>query len=298
MISVRPRAVGLVVLSFFLLAPAVSAAPVGVTVAPIRYTINLDPGQSYEDVITVANPNDFILRVQPEFQDFRVTEGNTIQWIPSDIENPYRMTDWISINRDMIVLKPHEEARIPFSVLVPSSAHAGGRYAAIFFSAVLGSQDQSVGAVPRVGALIILNVNGNLERSGRLTALDVPKFVGSGPVLFTIHYLNTGTTHYESTVNLKIKNLIGRETNIPVERRIVYPGVERKLAAQWETSFPFGIYRVSAEVTDGNGVIERTDAWIIGIPIRIVIPLLVILALLFSGWKWFRAKFKIVRATA
>ncbi|MCC6934720.1 MAG: hypothetical protein IT406_03495 [Candidatus Yanofskybacteria bacterium] len=295
--STRFLSGSIVLFAAFLCASFAAAAPVGVTVAPIRYAVNVDPGASYEDVITVANPNDFVLRVQPEFQDFRVTDGNTIQWVPSDVENPYRMVDWIEIDRSIVTLKPHEEARIPFTIRVPRAATAGGRYAAIFFTAVLNNQGENVGAVPRVGALVILNVNGDLTRTGNLTSLDIPRFVAGGPVSMKVGYLNTGTTHYESNVSVSIRGLIGKTTVVQGERRFVYPNIERTITAQWSRAFPFGVYRVTATAVDGSGVSQIMERWVVAVPFRLVIPAALIFFALFFGLRWFRSKFKIVRAS-
>src|SRR3989344_7658264 len=147
------------ILGSFLLYPSIASAAAGITIAPVKYKLDVERGQVVENTITVANPNDFILKVRAEFQDFKVTENNNIQWLPGDIENPYKMIDWIRIRQDVITLKPKEEQSVPFKVIVHKNATAGGKYAAVFFTGVIEGGG-NIGAVPRVGALIILNVKG------------------------------------------------------------------------------------------------------------------------------------------
>lgn len=289
----------ILILSFisglFWLYPGDSLAGIGITIAPVKYKIEADPGQILENVITVANPNDFILRVRAEFQDFKVTEGNNIQWLPGDLENPYKMSGWIRIRQDIITLKPKEELRVPFKILVPRNATAGGKYSAVFFTGV-SENEGDIGAVPRVGALVILNIRGDLKKTGELVSFSGPRFVNDGPVNFTLAFLNTGTTHYEVEADFTVKNFFWKSDDFSSETKIVYPDIQRNLNATWNKKFLLGIYTVKAKALDGEGNVYEKSKLVIGFPYLYLLILAGVLLVLFYLYHWFKKKFKIVRA--
>lgn len=284
----------LVIFASFLFYPSNASAATGITIAPVKYKFDVDRGQVIESTITVANPNDFILKVRAEFQDFKVTEDNNIQWLPRDIENPYKMSDWIRIGQDVITLKPKEERSVPFKVIVPKNATAGGKYAAVFFTGVLEGGG-NIGAVPRVGALIILNVKGDLKRTGELLNFSGPRFINNGPVNFTLSYLNTGTTHYEAKADFTVKNFFWKSGVFSSETKFVYPNIKRELKATWNQKALLGIYTVKAKVLDGDGNVYEKSKLVIGFPYIYLLILICVLAVLFYLYRWFKKKFKIVR---
>jgi hypothetical protein len=214
--------------------------------------------------------------------------------LPGDIENPYKMSDWIKINQDVITLKPKEELSVPFKIVVPQNAPAGGKYAAIFFTGIIEGGG-NIGAIPRVGSLIILNVKGDLKKTGKLLDFKGPLLVNNGPVDFTISFLNTGTTHYEVKADIAAKNLFWESGTFSSETKFVYPNIKRELKATWNKKTLFGIYFLKAKISDGDGNVYEKSKLLIGFPYiygLIVIGLLILLSYLY---RWFRKKFKIVR---
>jgi hypothetical protein len=269
---------------------------VGVSITPLKWEISANPGETIRQNVTAINPNDFILRVVPEFQDFRVLENAGIQWIPADVENPYRMTDWIRISTEPITLKPKGQTEVPFSIVVPRNASVGGHYAAIFFRAVVDSSGGNIGSIPRVGALIIFNVNGQVKKSGEITRFSAPRFVNRGPINFNLSLKNTGSVHYLPTTEITIQNIFGPRTKIQVEKdKLIYPGVSRQLKAIWNKSFPLGIFWAQANFTDGDGQAHSKSVWFVGFPWKYFLILFAIAVALRYSWIWFKKKFKLVR---
>lgn len=269
---------------------------IGVSITPLKYELNADAGTVLHETVTAINPNDFTLKVVPEFQDFKVLENAGIQWIPSDVENPYRMTDWITISSDPISIKPKDQVDIPFTITVPKNASVGGHYAAIFFRAVVDSTQGTIGSIPRVGALVIFNVNGVVNKGGELQSFSAPKFVNNGPVKMELTLKNTGTTHYTPQVSVSVQNIFGPHADVPAEQdKLIYPGVSRVIDATWNKSYPLGFYLLTANFTDGNGVLHTQKSWFIGFPWEYVLIAFLILVAIRYLMIYFKKKFKIVR---
>lgn len=274
------------------------AQPIGLTITPLKYDIAANPGETVEKTITVINPNEAPLTVIAEFQDFRVIEEkgeNTIQWLPPDIENPYKMVDWIIINRAPIRLGPKGEATVPFKIKIPRNAGVGGHYAALFFKAELESAAGGIGAVPRVGALILLNVQGNISKTGDFLDFQAPFLVNKGPVKFTVKFKNTGTAHYKIAADIDIKNIFGRKITITSQEKFVYPGTERTIEAEWNKKRPIGIFLARATITDGEGKEYSQSKWFIGFPLKPLLIALGAVIILYYAFRFLRRKFRLVR---
>ena len=287
---------GLAFLFYFSSLALAVQGPIGVSISPLKWELSADPGQVLYQKVTAINPNDFVLKVVPEFQDFRVLENAGIQWIPSDVENPYRMIDWIRISTEPITLKPKGQTDVPFTIVVPRNASVGGHYAAIFFRAVIDPSGGNIGSIPRVGALIVFNVNGQVKKSGEITHFSAPRFINRGPISFNLSLKNTGTTHYLPKTEITVQNIFGPRVKIEAEKdKFLYPGVSRQLKAVWSKSFPLGIYFAKANFTDGDGNLHSQSAWFIGFPWKYFLTLFAIVVALRYLFLWLKRKFKIVR---
>jgi len=290
-------AIFLLISVFF--ADKVFAAPIGVSITPIKWEISADRGQTIDKMVTAINPNDFPIKVMPEFQDFRVLENAGIQWIPEDVENPYRMVEWIKISREPISLAANGQTDLPFQIVIPQNASVGGHYAAIFFRAVIDPNEGNIGSIPRVGALIILNVNGDVSKSGEITAFSGPKFVDIGPVNFDVSLKNTGSTHYEPKTEITIQNIFGPRYKITSEQgKLIYPGVSRTLKTVWDKKYPLGLYFANLNFIDGNGVSYTKSIWFIGFPWKYFLILFAIAVALFYLIRYLRKHFKIIKVGA
>ncbi len=275
-----------------------AAGPIGVSIMPLKWEINANRGDVIRKIVTTANPNDFTLKVVPEFQDFRVLEGAGIQWIPSDVENPYRMTDWINITTEPITIKPKGQADVTFTITVPKNASVGGHYAAIFFRAVVDANEGNVGSIPRVGALIIFNVNGTVNKGGEISEFSVSKFIDQGPVKFQLSLKNTGTSHYEPNTEVSIQSIFGPRVKISSEKgKLIYPGVSRTLKTEWNKKYPLGLYFATLTFIDGDGASHSQRVWFIGFPWKYVLTIFAILVALRYLYLYLKRKFKIVKVS-
>lgn len=275
------------------------AAAVGVSITPLKYDLSANPGEIIHKVVTAINPNDFPIYVLPEFQDFKLEE-NGITFIPPGVDNPWKMSDWINIQTEPILLQPKEYHDVPFSITIPQNAGAGGHYAAVFFKVVDQGGGQGFGATARVGALILLNVLGEIHKTGEFLEFKTPFFYNKGPVILESRFKNTGTAHYDIQAKVKIYNFLGFKTDeVLSETRFITPQLIRHLKATWEKTWPIGIFKATATISDGEGKEYSKTAWFIGFPYiwaSIVLGALIGLFLIFKILtKKFKFKIKIVK---
>jgi len=296
--SIRISIISVIMLAGFLFWQNQASAQLGITITPLRFNLEEEPGSSVGGRITVINPNDFNLRVTPGFRDFRVLGENAgIQWLPDDIENPYKMSHWIRLSKREIILRPKEERQVIFTIRVPKDASAGGHYAAIIFrGSNVGDSDSAISSFPSVGALIILNVKGEVIKTGEILALSGPRVINKGPTKFEGKFKNTGTTHYKTNAVLSIRNLFGPKDEIEFDEKFLYPNVIRNIETAWEKKRPFGLYFATLAFIDGEGEKHSETIIVFGFPWKIVLTWFLIALVVAYTLRILRRKFKIVRA--
>ena len=64
---------------------------------PIKFDITVAPGQTYSDTITVINPNNFPIGVQPEVENLAGGNQGSIDLVETNI--PHGLSAWITINK-------------------------------------------------------------------------------------------------------------------------------------------------------------------------------------------------------
>lgn len=284
---------------FFIVFAPNSQANLGITIMPLKIDLSGNPGETLEKEITVSNPNEKDpLTVETEFQDFVVVDEKgepDIKWVPPDIENPHQMIDWIRISRAPITIPPLGKVGVPFKIVIPRNAGVGGHYAAIFFKAAVSSEGGNLGAIPRVGSLILPNVGGEVKKSGEIVKLTSPRIVNRGPVNFVVEFKNTGTAHFKTRADITIRGVLGGKTILASQDKFMYPDLTRKLDVEWNKKFLIGPYFVKAEVKDGEGQTHEAKTWFIGFPYLYVLIGIGVLYGLWTLWRILKKRFKIVR---
>lgn len=103
-------------------------------------------------------------------------------------------------------MKSNEKYEMPFKIIVPENAQPGDHYAAVLFRALPAQVDEKtgIGTTGRVGTVILLNVAGESVKTGIVENINVPKFVGRGPVKMGVKINNTGNTFFNPEGRVKI----------------------------------------------------------------------------------------------
>lgn len=154
--------------------PVASAQAFDLTVLPAKNEITAEPGSVREFTITVRNhvPEAMDLKIYP--MDYYITPDNQFVF-----EEPghytYSCVTWLRFDRDVLSMRPNSEAQVPVRVEVPPDAEPGGHFAVVFFEKVLTPEEIATGAqlAPRVGALVLLTVPGEIVREAVIRSFSV-----------------------------------------------------------------------------------------------------------------------------
>lgn len=279
--------VGLVSIS--LIPSSAKAATKGIQISPLSYNFEIKDGAGDTGKIIVTNQNSDPLNYVIEVENFSsVSDDGAPSFAGIDPEGAYTtLADWFTFDAPKEgVVEPFKDVTIGFTINIPQGAEPGGHYAAVFAREVRKNAEgkTELGVASRVGSLILVTVPGDTKKTGSITEFTYPKIIWKGPAEFTMKVENTGTVHYDSKANVELSPVayLGKKTNVNLGTHTIVPNSSRSYVGSLDKKYPFGYYKINATATDGNEapITTAANATLIAIPLMIVIPGLIGLALL------------------
>jgi hypothetical protein len=165
------------------------------TVSPARIEISGDPGQTLTGEIVLFDEGDSSSSKE-YYISFENFEPRGDSGAPYFIGAKDGLATWISAPSQVIV-NGQTETKVPFSISIPPSTKPGGFFSSIFFGTqpieAVGNSQVSVGG--KVGVLILLRVNGEIEEGGGLVSFnlkDEKKIITNVPIILEYRFNNTG----------------------------------------------------------------------------------------------------------
>lgn len=288
-------AIALVFILIFPLFLTHASAQVGLSLFPIKFRVTIDPGKSYSDTVTVVNPNNYPIGIKPEVENISGGDEGSVDLIDTDI--PHGVSQWIQIDKTQFDLAPQERKQVHFTIVVPANGEPGGHYGAILFRGVppAGGAQNGVGISGRIGSVVLVEVSGKTTKTGKLTNFTGPSYISHGPVEFSFVVQNTGNTHFDPQGTVTATGPFIKDTKIPYEPRIIFPGRERTFKALWDVKYLFGPITVTAAINMPDGGAEVKTVSFFAFPWQEALAVLGLIILLLWIRNTFKSKFKLVR---
>lgn len=276
----------------------------GIIVSPPLTEKELTPGTVFTDTIKITNPNQSTpLLVDVTVNDFSAKgeDGQQNFSEPGEETSSFALSKWITVLQEFTI-EPNESKEISYSITVPANAEPGGKYGVIFFSpSIPGSpaSGNSVIAIPKIGALLLMTVPGQITYDGKIVEFSANKklYIDSNNVVnFLTRFNNLSAAHVKPQGNIVIKNTLGKEVaSIPVNEKSgnVLPDSIRKFENTWQKKWGFGYYKASVNLTyaTGKNATAKLTFWIIPWKATgIAILVLVILFFIIRNIHWGRPK--------
>lgn len=183
------------------------------TISPASDEIGGNPGDTVSRSFLLINEQSSDQTFYTSVENFESSgETGTPNFVPSK----EGLASWIRIT-EKVTLKKGERINVPYQVMVPSNADAGGHFAAIFLSTVPPpKQDgESVSVGAKVGMLVLLKVSGDTKENGGLVSFNIlenKKVLTSLPVNFEYRFKNDGNNYVRPEGDIVIKNMFGMES--------------------------------------------------------------------------------------
>jgi hypothetical protein len=259
------------------------------------FSIKIKPGEKIQTSVKVRNSSSSPLTVQSIAQDFIVGDnGETpIPITDADVSNRWSLASWLILSPNVNQLAPGETAVVNVVIEVPADALPGGHYAMITHQpSTATAREIAAGIQPasasflqqRVGTLIYVMVEGDINEMAFLRKFSVPKFTEYGPVPFSFEVDNQSDIHIRPQMAVEIYNIFGKKIEtMPVETKNIFPFVARSFNGQWDRVWGFGPYTAQVVMSYGTGgqvAMAKTTFWLL--PITLVLAGLVILLTLLA----------------
>jgi hypothetical protein len=227
----------------FLLAIFLSAIPIltrAATISPVLFDLAMDPGQAGQENLILYNETNQEIKLTGYVEAFQPKgEDGLAQIYKPDIN--YQAVSWITFGTDVLILKPGDIKAVPVKIAVPKTAEIGGYFLALMWeSAPAKANNNGVAISSRVGALMLLRVNGDLNEKLGIASFNLSgekKFYNRLPVAFTARISNGGNIHIKPTGAIMITNIFGQvaaNTPFNAENKNVLPQSIRKIESVWQ----------------------------------------------------------------
>ncbi len=216
---------------FFLFASPTDA----LTISPPRIELRANPGETITENLTLTNEKDSNEQLFVSFENF---EAQGESGTPFFVEANTGLGTWMN-SVGVVNLKPKESKIIPFTIKVPENAEAGGHFASIFWGTNPNQQGGQVSLGAKVGTLVLLSVNGDVEEKGGLLSFNTKDnkfFYKTLPVSFEYRFRNDGNDRIKPVGNAIVRNTLFIPTD-KIDANLssgnVLPGSTRKYEFDW-----------------------------------------------------------------
>lgn len=283
-----------------------------VTLIPPSLEFGVKPGETLTTKVKLFNESSSPIILSTSTDVFTAgDEAGTPKFSNTPTED---IAGWIKTSSDPIVLDAGQRVDVPVEILVPANADPGGHFGVLFFgttpNAAPGLSAVAIGS--KVGALIILRVDGNIREAGNITDFSVTKagVYSRLPVSFNTLFHNVGNVHVRPTGEVTVRNVLGGTSvvlSVNEALGAVLPSSERRFTTTWEkepnratagnffqevgtewNNFAFGPYTAAVNLKFGlsnDNVATQTVRFVV-IPwhLLLVILLAILLIVLLTVW--------------
>ncbi len=276
-----------------------ASAQLSISIYPLSFKAQVNPGDTWNGSVTVINPNDYPISVRPERENLVGGAEGEVSLIGETDQN-YGLASWIKYSSEKdFVLAAGERRKIDFVMNVPKNAQPGGHYGAVLFRGTeinkKPSGESGLGVAGRVGSVMLFEVSGDVQKTGEIFSVETKKFIAHGPVDLTFKVKNTGNTFFLPEGKVEFKHF-WKKFETTWEPRVVFPGYDRTFKTTLDKKYLFGPVKatVLAKMSDGadlTPISVTVWAW----PWKETLILLGIIAVLWLLKIWLLKNFKIVK---
>lgn len=281
-------AAGILVLS--VLIPSIAhAQSSAISVSPLTFELTANPGDRFSNVVKVYNNGDTPVNVAMEVHDFAPTGEEGKVTLATDEDYSYSLTKWVSVSPETFEIEPVSFRPVEFNISVPLNAEPGGHYGTVLAS-VSGAVESTGAAISqKIGALLLLQVAGQVKELLAVKELSAPRFQEYGPVVIAARFENLGTVHRKPLGYILVQNMFGRETaKINLEQKNVLPNSIRRIETTLDRQWLWGKYTATLTAIYGSTnepLLYTTTFWVIPwrVSLAIFIVALIVLIILYRA---------------
>lgn len=252
------------IFSLLLISLSVSAK---LAVAPLSLIVELPPGESTTETISLHNTGEEPVQVNLELMDWWRTPSGNLQ-----VEEPGAQerscADWILFSPTSLSLEPDERQEISVELAVPEDT-SGDHWALLLASEETQPVEEDQPVTTRISvsyAIKILQKDPqNRSKSAKITNIELEE---SSPLKLSVSYENDGTAHLQTTGRVEIRDLQGETVKeFEIDEFPTLPGEKHRITIEreekGESLEPGQYYAIAIMDFGGESLIQG------GLPIEI-----------------------------
>lgn len=270
----------------------------GISISPLTFEITANPGEKITNVVRIFNNGEGPMSVSMDVEDFSAAGERGQVALGTRENHTYSLARWVTVEPKEFVLEAKAFKVVEFTIELPANAEPGGHYGSIL--ATTGSAgNTSGGAVvaQKIGALLLLQVPGDVKEGLTVTSLSAPAFSEYGPVTLSARFENSGSVHLKPRGFILIKNMLGREVaRLDVPQSNVLPMSARVIDVEFPGKWHFGRYTATLAAIYGstNEPISFSGSfWVL--PWKVSLGVLILLLLVL--YVFYKARRRLALAT-
>lgn len=153
------------------------AAQTAIEASPLRVEVEMQPGGTHTQAVTLRNPGTGRVRVRATIADWRLTPDGAPQFEAPAPGRPYAATSWVRFAPPEFTLDAGKDGTVRFTIDVPPGAQPAGYRTALLFEFLPENPEQASGSRQvilrsRIASLIYVNV-GTSAPAVEMTNLQV-----------------------------------------------------------------------------------------------------------------------------
>jgi hypothetical protein len=275
---------------------AVEKVNTGLQMSPLRFDVQVYPGDQKEGKAYIRNDFDKTIMVDVDVQDFSIDDSKKLAdptfFVPNQNHNlkAYDVINWIDIDKTSFQLEPQGVKEIPFKIKIPIKTPTAGYYGVIFFKQRAfdpeGKGAISLSVENRLGLLVTLAVKGDqpVNEQGTIKVFNpLKKIFIDNPIGFDGQVYNSGNFPYKLSGDIDIYKGENKVSTLDVPSRMFYPEKTRRLDdLSWNASiYEIGKYTAKLHLIseDGNVTMDKETSFLI-IPWKVVAAAVFVLILI------------------
>lgn len=278
----------------------------GISISPLKFEFNVDPGQQVSDVIRIFNAGADPIFASVKIEDTSPTGERGQAIIGEAGSTRYSIAEWTMPDQDVIEVQPGEQRAINFTLSVPPDAEPGGHYGALTVENLPGNLSEGSSGVvfaQKVAALMLVSVSGDVaeevsisdffiateETPIRYDWIPTNWILDPTEITFVTRFENTGSVHEKPAGFVTVTSALGNElTKLPIDQRNVLPDQKRVIETTWQPDgLTLGKIRAQVDAVYGSKSqslfaaaefwvvpVTTLGPWVIGIFIGLILMLI------------------------
>jgi len=253
--------------------PTQTVNETNITFSPIKFDLNLDPGQVSNHQVVIDNKGNEPLTYYVTLADIEtINENGDAVFSESALNNKYALASWIRATKTQVTIDPKSSEAFSFSIAVPKDAEPGGHFGAVFITTTPPEKINGTGSkiISRTGPVVLVRVSGEVDESLTIESLKTDSTTyENGPVSLEARLRNSGSVHLTPAGDIVVRNMFGNEVSrqsFNTSALSVLPNSVRKFVGKFDPEFGFGKYTVELIASYGlkNDIVTAsTSFWII-----------------------------------